>query len=123
LQGVAFAGVGALWGLEALGLAMIVSAAASAAMWLRITLRHIGLPLRDLTAALQQSALVAAGAAVGPALVLWAYGPYPQTSPLPLILGGLSGLAGFVLAVVMMHHPLHGEISSLWARFTSGGKA
>lgn len=116
LQSVVFAAIGASQGLAALGFAMIASAAASATLWLRATSRHIDLPILGLLHTLRQSAAVALLTAIGPALALFVYGPYPQVTVLPLVIGGLGGLAGFVLAVLFLNHPLRSEIQSIWTR-------
>lgn len=116
LQSVVFVVLGASQGLVALGLAMIASAAVSAALWLRATSKHIGLPLRGLLRTLRQSALVALLSAVGPALALWIYGPYPEVLVMPLVLGGAGGLAGFVVGVMVFQHPLQEEIMAIWSK-------
>lgn len=77
---------------------------------------HIDLPLPGLMRTLRQSALVALLAAVGPALALWLYGPYPEVFAMPLVLGGAGGLAGFVAGVMIFGHPLQGEIMAIWAK-------
>lgn len=116
LQSVVFVALGASQGLMALGLAMIASAAVSAALWLRATSKHIGLPLRGLLRIFHQSALVALLSAVGPGLALWLYGPYPVSFVMPLLLGGAGGLAGFVVGVIVVQHPLREELLVIWSK-------
>jgi O-antigen/teichoic acid export membrane protein len=116
LQSVFFASLGASQGLIVMGLAMIASAAVSATLWLRATSRHIDLPLRDLLRTLRQSAVVALLASVGPALALWAYGAHPATPLMPLLMGGTLGLAGFILGILLVNHPLRTEITKVLAR-------
>ena len=116
LQSVVFVAVGASQGLVALGFSMMASAAVSAAIWLRATSKHIDLPLLGLMRTLRQSALVALLAAVGPALALWIYGPYPEVFAMPLVLGGAGGLAGFVVGVMIFQHPLQDEIVAIWSK-------
>lgn len=116
IQSVAFVALGASQGLVALGIAMIAAAAVSAAIWLRATGRHIGLPLRGLLPTLRKSAVVALMAAIGPAVALVLYGPYPEVLLWPLLIGGLGGLAGFVFAVMLFKHPLRDEILSIWTK-------
>lgn len=118
LQNVMFVALGASQGLVALGFAMIASAAVSAAIWLRATSRHIGLPLLGLLRTLRQSAAVALLAAIGPALALWLYGPYPEVFVMPLVLGGAGGLAGFVVGIMVLQHPLQEEIIMIWSKIT-----
>ena len=116
LQSVVFVSVGASQGLVALGFSIIASTAVTAAIWLRATSRHIDLPLLGLMRTLRQSALVALLAAVGPALALWIYGPYPEVFVMPLVLGGVGGLAGFVVGVMIFQHPLQDEIVAIWSK-------
>jgi O-antigen/teichoic acid export membrane protein len=116
LQSVAFVALGASQGLMALGFAMIASAAVSVAIWLRATSKHIGLPLLSLLPTLRRSAAVALLAAIGPALALWIYGPYPEVFVMPLVLGGAGGLAGFVAGVLVFQHPLQEEIMTIWSK-------
>ena len=116
LQSIAFVAVGAWYGLTALGCALIVSAAVSAVMWLRITIRHIGLPVRALLHTFLQSAGVALLAAIGPTLALWIYGPYPDFFVMPLVLGSTGGLVGFVMGIIFLQHPLQEEVTAIWSR-------
>ena len=118
LQSIAFVAVGAWYGLTAMGCALIVSAAVSAAIWLRVTIRHIGLPLRALLHTFLQSAAVALLAAIGPLLALVAYGPYPEVFVMPLALGAFGGLAGFLLGIAIFKHPLLEEVMAIWVRLT-----
>ena len=116
LQSVLFVAIGASQGLMALGVAMIAAGAVTAAIWLRATSRHIGLPLRAMWRTLRQSGAVALLAAIGPAVSLWVYGPYPEVLVMPLLLGGAGGLTGFVLGIVVFKHPLKEEITGIWLR-------
>lgn len=116
IQSVVFVALGASQGLLALGAATIVSAAVSAVIWLRATSRHIGLPLRCLLRPLLQSASVALLAAIGPALALWLYGPYPDALVMPLVLGGAGGVAGFAAGIMVSQHPLREEIVVLGSK-------
>lgn len=119
LQSVAFVALGAWQGLLVLGFALIASAAVNSALWLRATCRHIDLPLRGLLPTLRQSAAVALFAAIGPALALWVYGPYPARYLMPLLLGSGGGLVGFVAGVIVLKHPLEEEIMSIWVKVRS----
>ena len=116
LQSVVFVALGAWQGFMALGVAAIAAAAATAVIWLRATSQNIGLPWRDLLAALRPSAAVALLAALGPALALWLYGPYPTNVVMPLVLGGTGALAGFVAGITMFKHPLQNEFAPLWLK-------
>ena len=116
LQSVLFVAIGASISLKALGLALILASAISAVIWMRATSKYIDLPLRGLAHTLSQSAAVSAVAAIGPALALWVYGPYPEAILLPLALGGFGGLAGFVIGIYVFKHPLQDEITTIWTR-------
>ncbi|SDP90477.1 Membrane protein involved in the export of O-antigen and teichoic acid [Rhodoferax sp. OV413] len=116
LQTVALVALGASQGLVALSLAVIVSAAISAANALQVTGKHLKLPLRGLLHAVRLSGQVALLTAVGPVLVVSEFGLYPETSLLPLALGGVSALLGFVAGVMLFKHPLQEELLSIWAR-------
>lgn len=118
LSAIAFAAVGATQGLLGLGVAVIVSSAVSSVIWLRATARHIGLPMQGMLRALRQSGLVALSAAIWPALALWLYGPYPANVVMPLVLGGVGGLTGFVAGVMLFNHPLKRELAPLWSKLT-----
>jgi O-antigen/teichoic acid export membrane protein len=116
LQRLAFVALGATQGLMELGAAMIVAAAVTAALWLRATTRHVAIPWLELLPALGRSAAVALTAAIGPAVALVLYGPYPEVLLWPLSIGVLGGMAGFVSAVMLFKHPLRDELFSIWAR-------
>ena len=116
LQSVALVTVGASQGLLQLGSALIVAAAGSAAIALRVTLPHIGLPMLQLLGTLRKSAAVAILSAVGPALALWIYGPYPEVLLFPLALGSAGGLTGFLMGVIFFNHPIQEEITAIWLR-------
>lgn len=121
LQSVVFAAIGASQGLLWLGCAMIVSAAASATIWLRATAKHINLSGVELRRTLRQSAMVALLSAIGPALALWVYGPYPVVLAMPLLMGSLIGAAGFVIGIVLFKHPLRDELYAAFAKIRSRG--
>jgi len=123
LQSVFFAALGASQGLMVMGLAMIASAAVSATLWLRATATHIEMPWRDLLRTLRRSAMVALLAGLGPALALGIFGPYPATAWMPLLLGGTLGLAGFILGVWLVKHPLRQEITKALGRLGAGPQA
>lgn len=117
LQSVVFVAVGATQGLMALGFALVAAAAISTLIALRATSKHIGLPLPGLLVTLGKSAGVAAISAVGPILALWIYGPYPEVVLIPLALGCVGGLTGFLVGVFVLNHPLQEEFDPIWSRF------
>lgn len=118
LQSVVFVALGASQGLQELGFAMIVAAAITSFIWLRATSRVIGMPMGGMWSILRKSAAVALVAAIGPALALWLYGPYPADVVLPLVLGVGGGMVGFVMGILVFKHPLHEEIVVLWSKIS-----
>lgn len=116
LQTVLFVALGASQGLLALGFAMIVSSAVSAAIWLTMTNRRIGLSWIVLMPTLRQSAAVAIFSAIGPTMVLLLSGPYPDHFVMPLGLGGAGGLVGFLIGIRIFDHPLQVEVTAVWLR-------
>ena len=116
LQNIIFVTIGASHSLAGVGFAIILSTAVGTAIYLRATFRHIGIPLNEMLRTLLQSAAVALLAAIGPALALWLYGPYPETFVMPLVLGGLVGLTGFVAGILLFQHPLKEEIMAIWSK-------
>jgi O-antigen/teichoic acid export membrane protein len=116
IQTVVLVALGASQGLFVLCIALVVSAALTAAIWLRATTQHIGLPLGSLLTALRTSVAVAVSAAVGPVVALWIYGPYPAQYVLPLLTGGGIGAIGFVTGVMYFQHPLADEFLTVWSK-------
>jgi len=117
LQSVVFVALGASQGLVALGVAIIASTAIVTCIWLRATIKHIGLPFSELLQTFRLSAGVALMAGVGPIVALWLYGPYPDSFVMPLVLGGFGGLLGFVAGIMVVRHPLREEIMTIWSKF------
>lgn len=118
IQSVFFIAIGATQGLMELGIASIVAAAFGSTIALRATARHIGLSLHDLFRTLGQSALVSLMAAIGPSLVLWFYGPFPEAQMLPLAFGGAGVASGLIVGVVIFNHPLRTELATLWIKLS-----
>lgn len=116
IQRLTFVAFGASQGLEALGYALVASAAVSCSIWLRATSRHIDLPLFSLLGTLRRSAAVALAAAIGPMVAFLVYGPYPMAFLMPLFVGGLGGSIGFVSAVMFFKHPVRVEFVSVWRK-------
>jgi len=116
IQSITFVSIGASQSLLGLGAAVAISAAVAAAIWLRVTSRHLGVPASLLLQTLCKSAMVAMLAAVGPVLALWLYGPYPEVVVMPIVVGASGGLAGFVVGIVILGHPLKEELIMVWGR-------
>lgn len=115
LQSVVFVVLGASQGLMALGLSMVVSGAAGAFIWLRVTFKHLNFSFAGLLPTLRKSGAVALMSAAGPASALWLYGPYPEMVVMPVLLGGFGGFIGFVAGVMVFEHPLEVEILTVWS--------
>ena len=113
LQSLVFVAFGAWQGLLAMGVAVIAATALVAAMWLHATARHIELPLVRLLRMFRQSMAVALISAIGPALALWIYGPYPQVFLMPLLLGLGGSVMGFFVGIFVFKHPLQEEIMTI----------
>ncbi|MBT9505811.1 lipopolysaccharide biosynthesis protein [Rhodoferax sp.] len=113
---VGFVALGASQGLIALCIAVIVSATLTAFIWLRALSKHIDMPMSGLLRNLRKSAAVALLAGIGPVLALWIYGPYPDVLVMPLVIGGAGGLTGFLVGIMIFHHPLEEEIVAVWAK-------
>ena len=117
LQSIALVALGVYYqGLLGAGIAMIACTALGASLWMRAISKHLDLSLNDLLRTLKKSAEVALLSAVGPALTLWIYGPYPDELLSPLILGGVTGFLGFLAGIFASHHPLQGEVIEIWAK-------
>jgi O-antigen/teichoic acid export membrane protein len=110
IQTILLVAMGATLGLNAVGMALIVSALVNSLLWQRATARHIGLSARMLTGSMRQSALVAALSGLGPLLSLWIYGPYTNLLLMPLLVGAGGCAVGFVVGVELFKHPLTEEL-------------
>jgi len=118
-QGVVLVAIGAFQGLMALGFAMIGAALVGSVLWLHTTSKHIGIQPPALLHVARQSAGVALLAAIGPAAACWVYGYQPTAWLMPLFLGGVGGLAGFLAGILWFKHPLIDEVNSVWLKARS----
>ena len=119
IQGVALVAVGASQGLMPMGLAIIAASVITASLWLQAISKHLDLSLFALLRSLRSSMLVALMASIGPAISLWIYGPYPESSAMPLVFGGITGSVGFLAGVMIFDHPLREEILTAAAKLKS----
>lgn len=110
IQTILLVAVGAALSLNAVGIALIVSALVNSLLWQRATARHIGLTARILLRSMRQSASVAALSGLGPLLSLWIYGPYTDLLMMPLLVGTTGCFIGFVAGVALFRHPLSEEL-------------
>ena len=119
IQCIGMVALGASQGLMPLGLAILCSSAISAAQWLQAISVHFNLSVFALLRSLYSSMLVAMMASIGPAVALWLYGPYPESSAMPLFVGGAIGLTGFLAGLMIFNHPLRDEVLSIMAKIRS----
>lgn len=111
--------VGAWFGLNHVGVALIVAAAVNTVVWLRATCTQIRVSAAELQAVLWRSAAVAVFSGVGPACVLWRYGLHSSDVIMPVVLGGSSAAIGLVIGLFALRHPLREELVLLWTRARS----
>ena len=113
---VIFVALGAWQGLTIIGFCMIAAAIVCATLWLRTIAKFIEMPVIELLRSWHKSMLVALLAGVGPAIALWAYGPYPKNFLMVFLLGGAGSLFGFLIGIFVFRHPLSEEISRFWSK-------
>lgn len=116
IQSVVLVAIGASLGLMPLGIASIVSAAISAGLWLNATAKHLSTPLPDMLISFWKSMQVALLSAVGPGIAFWLFGAYPNDVAIPLGLGFVIALAGFLIGIVVFNHPIKEELIEVWAK-------
>jgi len=113
---LALAVPGAWFGLVYMGWANVLASAFAAVLFMRITQEEIGFQWTDLRASLLRSALVALGAALAPAAVFVAFGARPEEIVVPLAMGTVGSVAGFLGAVFLCRHPIREELMLLWGK-------
>ena len=109
--------IGATYGLLPLGMWMIFARFVGTVLWLQSTHNELQFDWLDLTRTLRESALVGAASAIVPALVFLAYGSRPENIWLPLAIGIPGAMAGFIVAVILLNHPLHVELQAIKQKF------
>jgi O-antigen/teichoic acid export membrane protein len=117
VQAIFFVALGSSFGLLAMGLAMIASAAATSTLWLRATLAQMQLGFAELLQSVGKSAGVACLSGVGPGIACWIFGPYPVEKLLPMAFGSAGATAGFLLGIFLLDHPLIEEVKTLAEKF------
>lgn len=116
IQSVTLVSFGASRDLFTLGYAMIAAEFVNGVLWYRATAKQINLPTLRLLSTLGKSAAVALLSALGPVIAFWLYGPSPEVFVMPLILGGVGGVSGFLVGVIVFQHPLNVEIKLIYSR-------
>ena len=107
---VVAAGVGAAYGLAALGPALALGSVVAIVFWLKQTRGRVGFSWAAMARASGQSAAVALVTLAGPLLSVMVFGHAPASPWAPLLLGAAVGVPLFVLAVLRLGHPLGDEL-------------
>lgn len=115
---VVAAAIGANQGLFAIGVCWILASLVQTAYWLWTSKKLINFTWNELTICLARSAVVALGAGISPLIVFIWYGPSPVAIIAPLIAGMSGSIAGFLIAVFVVQHPLHAELQNLFSSVT-----
>jgi O-antigen/teichoic acid export membrane protein len=105
--------VGARLELSSFGMCMAAASLLTLTAWMRITRSVVRFRWRETVALCLRSAAVATASAAAPAATLVWFGPAPTHAGTPLLLGVFGGLAGFLLAVLLLPHPLADEMRRL----------
>lgn len=118
LQSVVWAAVGASYGLTGLASAMIMSALFSSLIWVFISSRKLNFTVWTMCRSLWKSMAVALASAIGPFAALMLFGRSPEALAMPLAVGTIGALLGFLLGIFAVSHPLKEEILSVWDRLS-----
>lgn len=116
IQSIVFVVIGAFQDILVLGIAIILASSVNMILWMKATFRHIHLPFHKFLATLRKSALVASIAAIAPIFIFWLYGPYPDELFMPLFMGGVGCLMGFLISIFFFQHPLQIEIKLILSK-------
>jgi O-antigen/teichoic acid export membrane protein len=105
--------VGALLGLQAMAVAVLVASMLATGAWLRITREVLRFSWAELGTQCARSALVMLATVAGPALVVLRYGTDSEHTLTVLALGGAGAAAGFLAGLFAAGHPLLSELRRL----------
>ena len=119
LQTILLVAIGASQSMMSVGIAMILAAGVSSAIWLRTSSKRLGFSLEAFFNAVVKSAVVAMLSGIGPLFAFFKYGAYPDERAAPIVLGCALGLMGFVGGILMVRHPLKDELTTLLAKLIS----
>lgn len=112
---VAAAVAGAMLGLQALGVFLLVAACVASTSWLHFTQRSLKFSWRSLLDSSAKSAMVAACAAAPAAAVMVFFGVQPEASGPPLAIAGVGLALAFLSSTFLSRHPLQRELVRLSA--------
>jgi len=110
LATISAAAAGAAFGLQVLGMSMLLASVISIAAWHHITRQHVGFTWAALIRCSLHSAIVAVTTGIGPLIAVLIYGWQPHSVLAPLSLGISLGVVGFFASVLIFNHPLADEI-------------
>ncbi len=116
-QSIFFTAVGASFGLLWLGVFVIVGAAISAVLWLRMTAQHVNISLLEILRSFKKSMSVALLSSLGPLTAFLLFGAYPEKIAIPLVTGAVLAAVGFFAGVVILSHPIMDEFNMFISRF------
>jgi O-antigen/teichoic acid export membrane protein len=116
---VVLVAIGSYFGLMAMGWCVVLAAALRSWVWLVATRKEVDFTWSALLSLSLGSAAVASASAIGPLCAFVVYGPYPTEIWQPLVMGVPTALAGFLVAVIGLKHPLLDEIKPLWVKLRS----
>ena len=110
---------GSMYGIEGVAMAVVLAEAVALAFTSRLLYKTNGVPFAGVLRATTVSAQVALITATGPALVVlfWPRGYLPW---LELVLGGSVALCGWLLAVIVVRHPIRAHLEQAQRRFWPG---
>lgn len=111
---VALVAIGAFGGLIQMGVCLIISSALRTVYWLREIRQVLGFEWRELLKVVLASVIAGTGAGIGPGLAFLIFGPHPANIWLPLVLGGLGSVVGFVTTIILIKHPLSAELLNFY---------
>lgn len=106
---------GAWMGSKELAAALAIAALIRTVVWLHVTRKQIEFSWAELASRLSQSACVALAAAVGPFISVLLFGLDGNVWGL-LLMGVPTALVGFLLALLLLKHPLASELGFLQIR-------
>ena len=116
LPTIALVVLGAYWGLNEVGLLLVLASLFTSWLWLHALNRDLGIQWRAILAVFWLSTKVTLMSAIGPATALMIYGPRPEQIVAALGVGISLGIVGFVVGVFVFDHPVKLEITRIIAK-------
>ena len=116
LPTIAFVIVGAFWGLNEVGVLLVLASIINSWLWLRAVARDLGIRWRAILAVFWLSAKVTALSAIGPTVAWLIYGARPEQVLASLGVGSGLGIVGFLAGTFIFDHPVKYEITRIIAK-------